>query len=86
MPAASVTVTCWGSRPSTLEATRCTIACTCWDPSVTPGCVCTRTEAVVGFLSVENSSSCGIATCTTAASTESSASIVFSSSPSMARL
>ncbi len=86
LPAESVTVTSVGSRPSTLDATRCTIACTCSGESVVPGWAWTSTEAVVFCFSEENRSFCGIATCTTAVSTESSASMVLSSSPSIARL
>ena len=86
MPAESVTVTFLGSRLATLEATRWTIDCTWLVLSVAPGWVPTSTAAVTGAVSVSKSFSCGIATCTTAVSTESSASMVLSSSPSVARL
>jgi hypothetical protein len=85
LPSAPATVTWVGSSPSTLDATRCTIACTCWLDSGLLGEVCTSTDAVVLSWSSAKTSFCGMTRCTVAASTPSIDLMVFDSSPSSAR-
>ena len=85
LPAESATVTWFGSSPTTLAATRCTTDCTWSELSVRPSAVVTSTEAVGFWLSVANTSFCGIARCTVAPWTPSIDLIVLPSSPSSAR-
>ncbi len=85
LPSAPATVTWVGSRFSTLEATRCTIACT-WSPL--SGLVdfdATSTDAVGLAALSANTSFCGSTRCTVAASTPSIDLMVLASSPSSAR-
>jgi hypothetical protein len=85
LPSAPATVTCVGSRPSTLDATRCTIAWTCWLDSGLAADDWTRTDAVVLSWLSAKTSFCGMTRCTVAASTPSIALIVSAISPSSAR-
>lgn len=86
LPLASVSVTFFGSRPSMLDATRCTIAWTWPSSSDVPGSVSMRTDAVGGSCSSVKTCFSGMARCTTAVSTPWMASTVLESSPSIARL
>ena len=86
VPSAPTTVTWSGSSPSTLAATRFTIAWTCSAVSFLPSVVATRTEAVVFCCSSAKTSFFGIARCTVVPVTPSIDLIVLASSPSRARL
>ncbi len=85
LPSAPATVIWVGSRPSTLDATRCTMACTCWPLSGWVAFEATSTEAVGLSWSSAKTSFCGITRCTVAASTPSIDLMVLESSPSSAR-
>ncbi len=84
-PWPSTTVTSEESIPSMLEETRCTMLCTCCWVSWAPCEVLTSTEALGFCESSRKTSCCGMARCTIAVWTPPIASMVLSSSPSIAR-
>ena len=86
LPLESATVTASGVMFGMLDATRCTIACTVSLETFVPPAGCTSTAALgSSAVAPANTWSGGIVRFTVAAATPSIASIVFSSSPCIAR-